>query len=335
MTLMRLESVEKIFRQRSGRNVHAVNGVTFEIEAGETLGLIGESGSGKSTVARLALGLIEPDSGTVEFNGTGIADLSKRDRRKLRSELTVVFQEPYESLNPRMTVGQIVEEPLIIHRPDLSRSQRRGYVEKTLDSVRLDSSLYSRYPKNLSGGQQQRVGIARALVTRPKMVVLDEPTSSLDVSVRAQILMLLSELQDELGLAYLFISHDIHTVEYVSDRLAIMYLGQIVETGDTSQVFAETQHPYTRGLLSSRLSPHIGVGVGASGSRYRLLDEIPSATELPDACFLTGRCPIEIDRCSDGRVGLTAYQNSGHEVACVRAPTSFWEGYPRAPEEIE
>jgi len=165
------------------------------------------------------------------------------------------------------------------------------------------------------------------------MVVLDEPTSSLDVSVRAQILMLLSELQKELDLAYLFISHDIHTVEYVSDRLAIMYLGQIVETGPTTQVFAETQHPYTRGLLSSRLSPHMEPGGGASRPRYLLLDEIPTATELPDTCFLAGRCPIELERCREGRVNLSTYQNGDHAVACVRAPTSFWEGYPPASDE--
>ncbi len=327
MPLMALKAVEKVFRQRSGPDVYAVNGVTLEIAPGETLGLIGESGSGKSTVARLALGLLQPDAGSVQFDGTDLRELAGRDRRTLGSDLTVVFQEPYESLNPRMSVGQIVEEPLIIHDRYLSRQQRRDRVVEALDSVRLDLSLYTRFPKNLSGGQQQRVGIARALVTRPKMIVLDEPMSSLDVSVRGQILMLLSELQLDRGLAYLFISHDIHTVEYVSARLAIMYLGQIVETGPTARVFADPQHPYTRGLLSSRLSPDPGVAL----TRYRLLNEIPTPTELPEACFLTGRCPIEINRCRDGRVPLSAYEKDGHRVACIRAPTSFWEGYPEVP----
>ena len=324
---MALQAVEKAFQQRSGPDVHAVNGVTFEIGARETLGLIGESGSGKSTVARLALGLLEPDVGSVRFDGTDLSDLDRNARRTLRSKLTVVFQEPYESLNPRMNVGQIVEEPLNIHERHLSKEQRRERVFDALESVRLGLNLYARFPKNLSGGQQQRVGIARALVTRPKMIVLDEPTSSLDVSVRAQILTLLSDLQQQLDLAYLFISHDIHTVEYISDHLAIMYLGQIVEIGLTSQVFANPQHPYTRGLLSSRLSPNPRVVM----PRYRLLDEIPTATDLPDSCYLTGRCPIEIERCSEGPVDLSAYEEDGHRAACIRAPTSYWEGYAGAP----
>ena len=207
--------------------------MTLSIDSGETVALIGESGSGKSTTARLAVRLHDPDSGVVEYDGRDLASLSREELRKLRSDMTMVFQEPYESLNPRQTVTRTVAEPLAIHEPSLSRRELSARVAETLKHVALGYQFGDRYPHELSGGQQQRVGIARALVTRPKFIVLDEPTSSLDLSVRAQVLQLLVDLQHEFRLAYLFVSHDIQTVEYISDRIGVMYLGQIVEAGWT------------------------------------------------------------------------------------------------------
>ena len=233
-----------------------MNGVTLTVEGGQTTGLIGESGSGKSTVGRLALALLAPDRGNVTFEGTDLGTISDRELRKLRAKMTAVFQEPYESLNPRMAVGSTVEEPLVIHEASLGAKERRERVIETLADVALGEDLYRRYPHELSGGQQQRVGIARAIVTRAKFIVLDEPTSSVDLSVRAQILDLLSRLQNELGLAYLFISHDIRTVEHMSDRIAVMYLGKIVETGPT-------------GSRDGRSAPSIHAGVAGIHSRSR------------------------------------------------------------------
>ncbi len=295
--------------------VNAVNGVSFEIEAGETVALIGESGSGKSTIARLALRLYELNQGTVEFDGRDLTKLDREELRHLRSAMTIVFQEPYESLNPRQRIGRTIEEPLVIHHPDMSAADRHARVVDTLNHVALGENFYDRFPHELSGGQQQRVGIARAIVTRPKFIVLDEPTSSLDLSVRAQILQLLNDLQDEFNLAYLFISHDIHTVEYVSDRICVMYLGEIVEVGPTAEVFADPQHPYTQALLSSSLSADPRV----KKERFLLGGEIPSATNLPAGCFLHGRCPIGDDACAVARVPLHAFKGT-HEVACVKVP---------------
>jgi peptide/nickel transport system ATP-binding protein/oligopeptide transport system ATP-binding protein len=277
--------------------------------------LIGESGSGKSTIARLALRLHKPDSGLIEFDGIDLATLSEPEVRRLRSKMTIVFQEPYESLNPRQTIGLTIEEPLVIHEGDLSKQERHARVIDALNHVALDESLHGRYPHELSGGQQQRVGIARAIVTRPKLIVLDEPTSSLDLSVRAQILQLLEDLQSELNLAYLFVSHDIHTVEYISSHICVMYLGQIVEEGPAEQIIGNPQHPYTRALLSSTLS----VDPRVKKERLLLGGEIPSATTLPAGCFLSGRCPIEMPECSLEPVPLHAYA-ADHKVACIKVP---------------
>ncbi len=313
MSLLSIDNVIKTFQRGRGPIIHAVNGVTINIAEGETYGLIGESGSGKSTVGRLAMGLLEPDSGSVRFDGKVLSDLSRSARRKLRSDMTVVFQEPYESLNPRMTVGSIVAEPLVIQGLEDSRSAVRDRAFRALESVQLEPSLAKRHPRDLSGGQQQRVGIARAIITRPRFIVLDEPTSSLDVSVQAQILTLLSELQSEYGLSYLFISHDIHTVEWISDRIGIMYLGQISETAPTTTLFDNPNHPYTRALLSARLSPDPTVSI----ERFMLGREIPNPTQLPAGCFLSGRCPMEIDKCSESPVELEAV-SVNHRVACIR-----------------
>lgn len=308
--LVRLAGVTKTFATPGGL-VHAVNGVDLSIGSGETVALIGESGSGKSTLGRLLLGLQRPDHGTIEFEGVDLAALSESEVREVRQRLTVVFQEPDESLNPRMTILQNIAEPLVVHRRGLDRAAMRRMVEDALDSVSLPAEVADRYPRQLSGGQQQRVGIARAIVTEPRFVVLDEPTSSLDLSVRSQILTLLTRLQERLGLSFLLITHDIHTVRYASDRIAVMYLGQIVETGPTKQVFDDPQHPYTMALLSSTLSPDPRERL----ETLRLKGEIPKPTDLPPGCLFHPRCPFaDDDRCATERPPLREIR-PGHLVA--------------------
>ncbi|WP_460405148.1 ABC transporter ATP-binding protein [Actinophytocola sediminis] len=299
--------------RRGGKEVHAVNGVSLSVGAGETVAVIGESGSGKSTLGRIALGLITPTEGEVRFGGTALGGLSKSGMRALRSRMQVVFQEPYESLNPRIRVGDTVAEPLIIHRPELSDAERRKLVIAMLERVGLSEEHAQRYPRNLSGGQQQRIGIARAIITEPELVVLDEPTSSLDVSVRAKVLDLLRDLQREHGIAYIFISHDLATVGLISDRVAVMYLGQIVEQGPTAEVLGNPKHPYTKALMSATLS----AVVGEKREHIPLRGEIPNPSTAPTVCVLSGRCPIEIDECSTGPVAPRRV-GDGHDVACLR-----------------
>ena len=310
--LMELTDIRQVFR-RGGKEVHAVNGVSLSVGAGETVAVIGESGSGKSTLGRIALGLITPSTGTVTFDGTALGSLSKAQLRGIRSRMQVVFQEPYESLNPRIRVGDIVEEPLIIHRPGMSKADRRAKVLAMLERVGLSAEHAERYPRNLSGGQQQRIGIARAVITEPELVVLDEPTSSLDVSVRARVLDLLRDLQREQGISYIFISHDLATVGLISDRVAVMYLGQIVEQGPTAEVLGNPKHPYTKALLSATLS----TVVGEKREHVPLRGEIPNPSTAPVACVLSGRCPIEIDECSAGPVAPRRVADR-HDVACLR-----------------
>lgn len=315
MPLVRVEDLHKAFPSKGGGSIHAVNGVSFAIDEGETLGLIGESGSGKSTVGRLVLRLIEADRGVIEVDGRDVRGLGREELRQLRAQMAIVFQEPYESLNPRMRVGDIVEEPLLIHERRLGREDRRERVADALGNVGLDRGFAERYPRALSGGQQQRVGIARAIVTRPRFVVLDEPTSSLDLSVRAQILELLADLQRRLGLAYLFISHDLATVSYVSRRVAVMYLGQIRESGPVDAVVDTPLDPYTRSLLSASLS----VDPSEQQVVTTLTGEIPSPAQLPTGCYLYGRCPIRVDECTRGPIELRPVSGD-HHVRCIRAP---------------
>ncbi len=314
--LVRVRDVWKAFPGRMhGSIVHAVNGVSLEVNPGQTLAVIGESGSGKSTLGRLVLGLHRPDAGLIEFQGKELSALRPRALQSLRSDMTVVFQEPYASLDPRMSIEQTVQEPLVIHRKAISRKERDTFVDEALERVALAPRVYrKRYPHELSGGQQQRAGIARAIVTRPKFIVLDEPTSSLDLSVRAHILELLQALQEDLNLAYLFISHDISTIRYISQRVAVMYFGKIVEVGPTADVFNEPQHPYTRALLSSALSADPAV----RPEPVPLQGEIPSPTALPKGCVLYGRCPVSIADCANRPIELVQV-NSEHEVACIWA----------------
>jgi oligopeptide/dipeptide ABC transporter ATP-binding protein len=312
MPILELESVSKEFPLAGDQRVYAVDEVSLVVEAGTTVALIGESGSGKSTLGRLAIRLLEPTSGSVRFDGRDLADLSRAELRALRSNLQIIFQEPFESLDPRMTVGRIIGEPLSIHNPELGIGQRRQRVNETLELVGLPATMYSRYPGELSGGQQQRVGIARAIITQPRLVVLDEPTSSLDLSVRAQILQLLQRLQSEMQMAYLFISHDIHTVRYMSDWIAVMYHGRVVESGSAEKIFAEPFHPYTKALLASALS----VQPGSEMEPLALVGDPTPPVHKPTACVLLKRCPYRTAECSEGDVPLVDVEQ-GRSVACI------------------
>ena len=256
MAFLTAQNLKRTFasRRRGAQAVIAVDNVSLSVDRGQTLGLVGESGSGKSTLGRLISRLIEPDEGSVILGDVDLTRLRGHKLRLARSEFQVVFQEPFASLNPRMAVGQIIEEPLLATRLVRSRGERRDRVAAILEEVGLPLEFLDRRPADLSGGQQQRVGIARALVSKPKLVILDEPTSSLDQTVRAEILSLLAGLQQTHGLTFIFISHDIHTVRRLCDRTAVMHLGRIVETGDTADVLERPQHPYTRKLLSAALS---------------------------------------------------------------------------------
>lgn len=316
MSLVRAEGLTKTFQRGRSEKVHAVNDVSFSIEPGETLALIGESGSGKSTVGRLLLRLLDADTGSVSLDGVDLMPLAREPLRRMRSQMQIVFQEPYESLNPRMKIGDIVAEPLVIHEPRLSTSDRHDRVLGALSEVGLPADYANRYARSMSGGQQQRVGIARALVTRPKLLVLDEPTSSLDLSVQAQILEILSALQEAHEIAYLYISHDLSTVQYIADRVAVMYLGQIREVGTVEEILAAPADPYTRTLLNAFLDPDPMV---QSLDYTPMAGEIPSSSALPDGCFFQARCPDRIDVCAHGETPLLPLVGSPtHQVRCLR-----------------
>ena len=293
--------------------VRAVDHVSFRIGENETFALVGESGSGKTTTAKCILGLLKPTSGKILFQGKNILELRGEEAKWYRRNVQAVFQNPFLSLNPRMKVEDIVAEPLKVHRKDLSKDQIREIVYEILDRVGLTRALAKRYPYDLSGGQAQRVAIARAIVLKPKLIVLDEPTSALDVSVQAQILNLLIDLKEELKLSYLMISHDLSVVRYISDWVAVMYLGKIVELAETEELFEKPLHPYTQALLSA--VPEPDPRIMKSKKRIILPGEPPSAINPPPGCRLHPRCPYVMDRCSKEEPPLIEYERN-HWVAC-------------------
>jgi oligopeptide transport system ATP-binding protein len=314
--LLRAQGLSKEFsgggRGRGRATVRAVERVDMELRNGEVFGLVGESGSGKSTLGKMLMRLLEPTSGTVEFRGRDITYASRQDLRAVHRDLRIVFQDPYSSLDPRMTSGQIVAEPLRLHKVARGR-ELDDRVAQLFERCGLDPAWRHRYPHELSGGQRQRVGIARALSLGPSVLIADEPVSALDVSVQAGILNLLIDLQDEMGFTCLFISHDLSVVEFMSDRIAVMYLGRIVEMAQASDLFAQPRHPYTQALLSAELPLRTD---SASRGRIVLSGDLPSPLNPPLGCRFHTRCPVAESRCRSEEPALSTRRGDGHWVAC-------------------
>lgn len=299
--LLEVKDIVKTFSSTKGmfqkkKVVHAVNDVSFEIKKGETFSLVGESGCGKSTTGRLIDHLLTPDSGEIWFEGTEISKLSENGMRPFRSDIQMIFQDPYGSLNPRMRVQDLIGEPLLIHTK-MSKGERLKKVQELLEVVGLSAAHGERYPHEFSGGQRQRIGIARALTVQPKLIIADEPVSALDVSIQAQVLNLLQKLQKDFDLTYLFISHDLSVVEMISDRIGVMYLGTIVETAPKEELYGNPRHPYTNALLSAVPIPD----PEAKRERVALKGDLPSTTNLPKGCLFSTRCPYATDQCRTKR----------------------------------
>jgi oligopeptide/dipeptide ABC transporter ATP-binding protein len=316
-TLLRVDSLTKHFPIRRGffsrivGQVKAVDGVSFDVRRGETLGLVGESGCGKTTLARVILRLVEATSGQVYFEDTPVFDLGKRELRALRRRMQIVFQDPYGSLNPRLTVGSMISEAIRIHRL-AAGDQVRARVAELLDRVGIPGEYMNRYPHEFSGGQRQRIGIARALAVNPDLVIADEPVSALDVSIQAQIINLLKDLQQELGLTFLFIAHDLGVVEYISDRVAVMYLGKIVELTEAGRLYNNAKHPYTQALLSAIPS----LDPARKSKRILLPGDVPSPSKVPSGCAFHTRCPHAMKECREVTPKLREVER-GHQVSCL------------------
>jgi oligopeptide transport system ATP-binding protein len=299
------------FGRRAG-SVHAVDGVDFHIDPGETLGLVGESGCGKSTTGRCVLRLIEPSWGDIRFEGRNVRSLEPSELRALRRDIQIIFQDPYASLNPRMTVGAIIGEALTIHKLTKTRRQFEERVVNLLETVGLEADHMGRYPNEFSGGQRQRIGIARALAVEPKLIICDEPVSALDVSIQAQVINLLEDLQEKFAIAYLFIAHDLSVVEHISRRVAVMYLGRIVETAPARELYTAPLHPYTEALLSAVPIPDPKV----KRQRIRLAGEVPNAINPPAGCHFHTRCPLAQFPICNHEAPALRQVSDGHWVAC-------------------
>ena len=305
-----------IIFQRKVADIKAVDGVSFSIKKGETLGLVGESGCGKTTAGRCILQLYEPTGGDVLFEGQRLNDLTTKEMIPFRRKMQIIFQDPYGSLNPRMTCGDIIGEPLVIHKLTSGKGEYNDRIAELLTVVGLNPYMADRYPHEFSGGQRQRIGIARALAVNPSFIVCDEPVSALDVSIQAQVINLLEELQDQFGLTYLFIAHDLSVVRHISDRVAVMYLGHIVEIADRDELHENPQHPYTKALLSA--VPFPDPVLEAQRERVVLTGDVPSPMNPPEGCVFHTRCPSMIDDCTLGMPELREV-SPGHFVACIRA----------------
>ncbi len=316
-----------VFASRMAKKVSAVQDVSFDIFPGETFGLVGESGCGKSTTGRCIMRLTHPTDGRVVFDGKDVASMHKKQLKAVRHDMQYIFQDPYASLNPRMTIGEIVSEPLAIHNEMDSNEERIDYVRQLLDIVGLNPEHINRYPHEFSGGQRQRVGIARAFALHPKLIICDEPVSALDVSIQAQVLNLLGDLQKEYGTAYLFIAHDLSVVQHISDRVAVMYLGNLMEWSDWCTLYAEPYHPYTQALLSAVPVPD--PDVQRSRERIILAGDPPSPIDPPSGCRFHTRCPIAQEICSREKPEMREVA-PGHHCAC-----HFAKPFPLQGSSIE
>lgn len=315
--LLEVANLKKYFPVKQGMvlqrhigDVKAVDGVSFNVRRGETLGLVGESGCGKSTTGRTLLRLLEPTAGTITMEGQVLNELSIAEMRKIRKKMQMIFQDPYASLNPRMTVGEIIGEPILIHE-QLNRLEREARIRKLLDVVGLSPYHAARYPHEFSGGQRQRIGIARALAVNPRLIVCDEPVSALDVSIQAQVINLLEDLQSEYDLTYIFIAHDLSVVRHISTRVAVMYLGRIVELADSAELYAHPLHPYTKALLSAIPVPN----PRQKKERTILSGDVPSPVKPPSGCHFHTRCPQVRSECREQAPELSEAVR-GHLVAC-------------------
>jgi len=308
--LLEVRGLKKHFKTPKGL-LHAVDGVNFTIEKGRTLGIVGESGCGKSTTGRAILRLHEPTAGEILFEGKNIVDMSKQEMQKIRREMQIIFQDPFASLNPRMTVSEIIGEPLLIHKLVSSKEELEKKVEELMTLVGLSERLLNAYPHELDGGRRQRIGIARALALNPKFIVCDEPVSALDVSIQAQVLNLMQDLQEELGLTFMFITHDLSVVKHFSDDIGVMYLGQMVEKAASKDLFADPLHPYTKALLSAIPVPSLT----HKRERVTLEGEITSPINPAPGCRFAARCPLANDSCKKADPELREVK-PGHFVAC-------------------